>query len=138
MFSENKKEKSNSDSIKEQNKISQGTKITGDITSKGGIRIEGTVEGNISTPGKVVVGKAGLIEGTLECENADFEGKFLGKLVIHGTLSLRASANIEGEVEAGKLAIEPGATFNATCVMKGSVKSLNSEKREKQREERSA
>ena len=29
---------------------------------------------------------------------------------------------IEGEVEVGKLAVEPGATFNASCVMKGSEK----------------
>ena len=136
MFSDNKK--NNPDHVKEQNKISQGTKITGDITSKGGIRIEGTIEGNISTPGKVVVGKAGLIDGTLECENADFEGKFTGKLNVSGTLSLRATAVIEGEVEAGKLAIEPGATFNATCVMKGGVKSMKHERGEQRKEEKSA
>lgn len=135
MFSDNKN-KLNPESIKEQNKISQGTKITGDIVSKGGIRIEGTVEGNISTPGKVVVGKAGVIEGTLQCENADFEGRFSGKLTISGTLTLRATAVIEGEVETGKLAVEPGANFNATCVMKGGIKSIK--QNESQKSERSA
>ncbi|RLD63307.1 MAG: polymer-forming cytoskeletal protein, partial [Bacteroidetes bacterium] len=37
-------------------------------------------------------------------------------------LSLKNTANISGEVTMGKLSVEPGATFNATCAMKGSVK----------------
>ena len=38
-------------------------------------------------------------------------------------MSLRASAFIEGDVVAGKLAVEPGAVFNASCIMKGAKKS---------------
>jgi len=79
------------------------------------------------------VGKTGTINGSLEGENADFEGKFSGKLKLSGTLSLKSSAHIEGEVEVGKLAVEPGATFNAVCSMKGAVKELN--KGEQQREQ---
>ena len=127
MFSDNKN-KMSPDSVKEQNRISQGTKITGDIVSKGGLRVEGIIEGNITTPGKVVVGKVGQIIGTLECENADFEGRFTGKLLISGTLTLRSTAVIEGEVEVGKLVVEQGANFNATCVMKAGVKSINNER----------
>ena len=40
------------------------------------------------------------------------------------TLSLKSSAHIEGEVQIGKLAVEPGATFNAVCSMKGAIKEL--------------
>ncbi len=125
MFSDNKKVKENNDFSKNQNRISEGTKIVGDIVSEGGFRIEGTVEGTIKTTGRVVVGKSGNIQGTLECSNADFEGKFSGKLIITETLSLKPTAHIEGEVSTGKLAVDPGATFNATCVMNGGVKSLN-------------
>ena len=111
----------------QQNIIAQGTKIVGDITSNGAFRIDGTVDGNVKTPGKIVVGKSGFVKGTLQGENADFEGKFSGKLHLTGTLSLKSTAHIEGEVVIGKLAVEPGATFNATCSMKGAVKPLSSE-----------
>ena len=37
---------------------------------------------------------------------------------------------MQGEVEVGKLAVEPGATFNATCSMKGAVKELNKGERQ--------
>ncbi|MBU2926806.1 MULTISPECIES: bactofilin family protein [Winogradskyella] len=128
MFSPDRKkqkDQSTMESTTQQNIIAQGTKIVGDIASQGPFRIDGTVEGNVKTSGKVVVGKSGYIKGTLQGENADFEGKFSGKLILSGTLSLKSTAHIEGEVHITKLAVEPGATFNATCSMKGTVKSLS-------------
>ena len=119
MFSDTKKPKETVDYSKNQNKISEGTKIVGDIKSKGGFRIEGIIEGNVITDGRVVVGRTGSINGTLVCDNADFEGKFSGKMTIKDTLSLKTSAHIEGEVVIGKLSVDPGANFNATCNMKG-------------------
>ncbi|MDX1544655.1 MAG: polymer-forming cytoskeletal protein [Christiangramia sp.] len=130
MFSDPKKIKPTTDQ-NQQNRIAAGTLISGEISGKGCFRIEGTLEGSLKTPGKVVISEGGLINGTLECENADIEGKFKGKLFVKGTLSLRSPANIEGEVVAGKLAVEPGAVFNATCEMNGGLKPLknNDEKR---------
>lgn len=114
----------------QQNRITEGTSITGDIFSKSGMRIDGSVQGNIKTPSKVVLGETAVIKGTLECENADIEGKFSGKMTISGTLTLRGTAQVDGDVVVGKLAIEPGATFNATCVMKGTVKQMLEKKEE--------
>jgi len=107
-----------------QNIIAQGTKIVGDLESAGAFRIDGEIEGNIKTEGKVVIGKSGSVSGTLEAVNVDVEGKFTGKLIISGTLSLKSTAQIDGEVNASKLAVEPGASFNATCNMQGAVKEL--------------
>ena len=125
MFSDNKKERMGMENNSNQNVIAQGTKFVGDFHSEGGFRIDGRVEGNIKTPGKVVVGKSGVIKGTLEGTDAYFEGKFSGKLTLSGTLTLKDSAHIEGEVVVGKLAVEPGATFNVTCIMKGAVKEFS-------------
>lgn len=128
MFSDNKKGRdqgNTTDFSRNQNKISEGTKIVGDIISEGGFRIEGTIEGTFKTTGKVVVGASGFINGTLECSDADFEGKFSGTLIVTNTLSLKPTAHIEGEVTVGKLAVEPGANFNASCSMKGGIKSLS-------------
>ena len=128
MFSEKKKGMSGKEMFNEQNKIAAGTQITGDITAKGAFRIEGFLIGSLMTTGKVVISKNGSIEGTLECENADIEGNFNGKLTVSGVLSLKSSAIVDGEVVAGKLAVEPGANFNATCQMRGTMKSVKNEK----------
>ncbi|MFO8146618.1 MAG: bactofilin family protein [Bacteroidota bacterium] len=136
MFSNQKKSKFTPEISKEQNRISAGTVITGDIEAKGGFRVEGTLKGTLKTSGKVVISKGGFIQGDLECQNADFEGKFSGKLNVQETLTLRSSAVIEGEVISGKLSIEPGAAFNATCEMKGALKNIK--KNEQKESERSA
>ncbi len=100
------------------NIIGFGTKIIGDITSTGDLRIEGTLEGNIEVAGKLVVGQSGAIKGTLKCKNAVISGKIEGTLTIQELLEVKASAKIDGEVYTDKLAIEPGALFTGTCSMK--------------------
>ncbi|WP_035335147.1 polymer-forming cytoskeletal protein [Dokdonia sp. PRO95] len=127
MFSDNKKGKG-PDLSNQQNRISQGTTLKGDVTSEGGFRIDGVIHGNITSPNKIVIGKTGVVLGTLICNDADVEGKIEGKLEIKNLLSIKTAAHIEGEVITGKLAVEPGATFNASCVMKGSVKTLSNGK----------
>jgi cytoskeletal protein CcmA (bactofilin family) len=121
MFSE-KKEKNSENPGTGQNRINDGTNLKGDISSNGFFRIDGTIEGTLTTPSKVVIGKTGVILGTLSCKNADVEGKIKGIIDITGTLSLKSTAYIDGDVITGKLSVEPGATFNATCTMKGSTK----------------
>ncbi|MDQ7916567.1 polymer-forming cytoskeletal protein [Mesonia sp. MT50] len=139
MFSENKKARKEASSpSKEQNKISQGTTFKGDIQAQGGFRVEGTLEGTLITTGKVVIGKSGIIKGEMKCENADVEGSFSGKLKVNSALLLKSTAQIDGEVITGKLSIEPGADFNATCAMKSSVKNLNDDKRSKEKQGKTA
>jgi len=124
MFSGKKPISMASDTTSQQNTIAKSTVITGDIISEGDFRIEGTIQGNVKTPGKVVIGRTGIINGTLKSANADIEGKFTGKLLLTDTLSLKSTAHVEGEVMVGKLAVEPGANFNATCSMKGALKDI--------------
>ena len=107
------------------NRIEKNTTIKGDIVSEADFRIDGKLDGNVKTSGKVVIGKDGYIHGKVECVNADIEGSFNGELLVSDLLSLKSSAVIEGTVEVSKLAVEPGATFNATCSMKGKSGSLN-------------
>jgi len=114
------------------NRIERSTKITGEIVSEADFRIDGTLEGTITTTGKVVIGKEGVINGNVNCSFADVEGKFSGKIEVKESLSLKTTSSVEGEVIIGKLIVESGASFNAKCSMRSAkeVKSIT-EKREK-------
>jgi len=114
----------------ERNIIAKNTALIGDISSDGDFRVDGKIEGTIKTTGRVVIGKEGIVTGTINCVNADIEGTFSGKLIVDDVLSLKNTANISGEVTLGKLSVEPGATFNATCAMKGSVKVIQNGEQE--------
>lgn len=128
MFSE-KKEKQ--PQVLKRNIIGSDTSIIGDVVSEGDFRIDGKIDGTIKTTGRVVIGKSGYANGKIDCNNAEIEGKFSGKLFVRNQLALKATAKISGEVEINKLYVEPGAEINASVSMKSSVKELNHEQKAK-------
>ncbi len=119
-----KDSKSYTDLLGKTNRIVEGTIIKGDISSSADFRLDGHLIGNFTSKGKIVIGPSGSIKGDIVCKNADIEGKFDGKIQVLEILSLKSKAVIRGEVICGKLAVEPGAEFSATCVMKPNVKTL--------------
>lgn len=130
MFSEKKDKQPQ---VLERNIIGKNTIIVGDISSEGDFRIDGKVEGTVKTNGRVVIGKTGHVQGKVESNIAEIEGSFSGSLEVNNILTLKSTAVISGEVIVNKLSVEPGAEFNATCSMKGSVKKLDNEKSEEEK-----
>lgn len=100
------------------NLINQGTEITGDIKSSGDIRIDGTLNGNMVTKGKVVIGPTGRVKGEVECKNSEVSGMIEGKITVTQLLNLKSSSKINGTIVTNKLSIEPGALFTGNCSMK--------------------
>jgi cytoskeletal protein CcmA (bactofilin family) len=112
-----KKTKSYTDLLGKTNRIVEGTRIKGNIYSVADFRLDGELTGNFQTEGKIVIGPAGIVVGDIVCKNADIEGRFSGKIQVEELLNIKATAAIYGEVTVGKLAVEPGADFSATCTM---------------------
>ena len=112
------KPKSYTDLLGKTNRIDEGTTINGEIISPADFRLDGHLVGNFQSKGKIVIGPAGSVKGDIICKNADIEGKFNGKIQVAEILNIKAKAIIHGEVICGKLSVEPGAEFSATCTMK--------------------
>ena len=87
-------------------------------------RLDGELIGNFQSSGKIVIGPAGSVTGDIICKNADIEGKFEGKIQVAEILNVKAKSSIHGEVICGKLSVEPGADFSASCTMKTNIKNL--------------
>ena len=106
------------------NIIGQGTSILGDINSNGDIRIDGTLKGSIKTEGKVVLGKEGVVEGDVICQNADVSGIIKAKITVSNLLSLKETAKLKGDIVTNKLSIEPGAEFTGSCSMGAVIREI--------------
>lgn len=117
-----KKTKSYTDLLGKTNRIVEGTTIKGDIISQADFRLDGELTGNFQSKGKIVIGPAGIVTGDIVCRNADIEGKFNGKIHVAEILNVKHKASIYGEVVCGKLSVEPGADFSASCMMKTNSK----------------
>lgn len=111
----------NTESLGKTNRIVEGTKIQGNIETIADFRLDGQLIGNFNSKGKLVLGAEGSIVGDVNCKNADVEGSINGKIQILELLFIKSTAKINGEVKTSKLAVEPGATFNASCDM-GNIK----------------
>lgn len=119
-----KKPKSYTELLGKTNRIVEGTIIKGNIISHADFRLDGELIGDFQSNGKIVIGPAGSITGDIVCKNADIEGKFNGKIQVLEVLNVKSKASIHGEVIVGRLSVEPGADFSASCIMKTNVKNL--------------
>lgn len=99
------------------NTFTEGTIIKGDISAIGDVRMDGTLEGNITLTGKLVLGEKGVIIGNVICQNANIIGQVTGNVSVKEYLSLYATARIKGDILSNKLSIEPGAHFSGACRM---------------------
>ena len=102
------------------NVIAEGTTLTGNIITSGDCRIDGTMNGNIQSNAKIIVGTNGKLEGELVCKNLEIEGRVKANVNVGELLSLKANSTLIGNITVGKISIEPGANFVGNCRMQNS------------------
>ena len=100
------------------NSLTAGSKIIGTVVTDSDFRVDGIVEGDVQCKGKIVIGEKGAVQGDIKCQNADILGCIEGSIKVDGTLSLRATSSINGDVQTKVLIVEPKARFNGSCSMK--------------------
>ena len=105
------------DSPDRLNVIVEGSKIVGDFIAESNVRIDGEIQGNVSSSAKIVIGRTGIINGNLVCADSDVEGKIEGILKVENLLTLRSTAKVTGEITTAKIQIEEGAEFSGNCKM---------------------
>ena len=106
--------------------IGAGTTLKGDISSNSDLRIDGTIIGNIHCTAKIVIGTNGVVEGDISGAQADIVGKVSGNIRAKELLQLRGECVVSGNIYAGKLQVEPSATFNGQCHMGANVVEMGS------------
>mgnify|MGYP001170386634 FL=1 len=111
------------------NSISLGSKLEGDLTSSGDVRVDGCLSGSVKTEKKLVLGERGVIEGEVYCKSAIIAGELKASIKVEELLTLRSTAKLSGEIVAGQLAVEPGAIFSGKCSMGPVVKNIKTEEK---------
>lgn len=100
------------------NVLSAGTVLTGNLVTQDDIRIDGVIEGNIISQGKIIIGNNGHVSGDVECLNLDLLGKVTGNISCQDTVILRATSNLIGDILTQIIEVEPGARFTGSCKMR--------------------
>jgi len=94
-----------------KNNLSSDVEIKGSIKFANDLTIDGKVEGEILSPGVLVVGENAEVRGEIKTKSVTVHGKVQGNIIAQGRLELRGRAQVYGDVRAGKFLIEEGALF---------------------------
>ncbi|MBN9421200.1 MAG: cell shape determination protein CcmA [Candidatus Accumulibacter sp. 66-26] len=109
---------------KPQNKIDSligaGTRIEGNITFSGGLRVDGEVQGNIrceeGPSGMLVISEQAKVEGEISVGHVVINGNVIGPVFAGESLELLPNARVTGDVEYHQLEMQQGAVVQGRLV----------------------
>jgi cytoskeletal protein CcmA (bactofilin family) len=108
--------------------ISKGVKIEGKLSCSGSIRIDGDVQGDISSESQVVVGENGRVNGQINAESISIGGQVVGTVRAKEKLVMDSRGNLKGDIITKILVMEAGAIFNGNSKMGDSANVLELKK----------
>jgi cytoskeletal protein CcmA (bactofilin family) len=91
--------------------------LVGTLTVDGDVRVEGTLDGEVSATGEVNVHSSGTARAQISARDIIVGGTVEGKAVARELVALGEAASFAGEIHAGRLRVDEGATVNATITM---------------------
>lgn len=89
--------------------------IKGDIQSEGSIRVEGKIQGDITSLGNVIISENAFVKGNILSQNADIYGQCHGDVKVKGKINLHHKATLIGDIVAKSFNTNEGSTFKGNC-----------------------
>lgn len=118
MFSKQNKPQNRIDSL-----IGIGTKIVGEVTFTGGLRIDGDIKGNVvADPTKestLVISEHARVDGEIRATHLVVNGVVTGPIHASEYLELQSKAKVTGDVRYKALEIQLGAVMQGLLVHVG-------------------
>ena len=108
--------------------IGKNTKFKGTISGEGNVRIDGALDGEISSTGDIVIGEQGNVTATIKANNVLISGTVKGNIHVNSKLEITATGNLFGDVRASVLSIAEGAAFKGSSNMESSEVAVKEEK----------
>ena len=99
--------------------IGRSLTVKGDIQSTGTLRIDGVVEGSISSKGTVVVANDGIVNADIKADHVVVGGTIHGDVAAREKVEILPTGKLYGNVStiAYGLVINEGAIFEGACKM---------------------
>jgi cytoskeletal protein CcmA (bactofilin family) len=101
--------------------IGQSTKVNGDMSSAGSMRVDGRVKGNIHVMETddelaLVIGAGAHVEGDVTAYRVVIAGSVVGNVFAANQVEIYSTAEIRGNVQYASIAIEHGAQVQGKLI----------------------
>ncbi len=105
--------------------IGPSIRIKGDITAQEPLTIAGQVDGSIDVSGhRLVVTEAGRVTANITAHTMVIGGVVCGRLNAAGTILVKQTATVEGEIAAPSVCVDDGAQLQGKFEITGKRASL--------------
>lgn len=101
--------------------IGCGSECNGDFNAEGSIRVDGTIQGNVTVSGTLVVGVAGYINGDINANVVIVGGEINGNVNAPEKTELTSTARMIGDIVTNTIVIDEKAIFQGNCNMNQDV-----------------
>ena len=102
--------------------IGQSTTVHGRVVAETGLRIDGTVIGDIEALDNsgisIALGRTGRVQGDIHASRVLIAGQVDGNIYASERVELHAGAKVHGDVTYGQLGIEEGAMISGLMISK--------------------
>ncbi|EHJ48716.1 protein of unknown function DUF583 [Solidesulfovibrio carbinoliphilus subsp. oakridgensis] len=99
--------------------LGAGTFFTGRLAFEGVVRIDGAFEGEITSPGSLVVGKNARISGRIDVGRLVCGGVVAAEVTAAAMVTVHATGRLTGSVTTPSLVVEEGGSLDGQVVMAG-------------------
>jgi cytoskeletal protein CcmA (bactofilin family) len=97
--------------------LSEGVVLDGKLNSKGNVRVDGTINGDIQAAGNITIGEHGEITGEVKAQIIIIGGKISGTVIASEKIVLESSSKLKGDLITKILVVEEGAVFDGKSAM---------------------
>ncbi|MDF2927571.1 MAG: polymer-forming cytoskeletal protein [Paenibacillaceae bacterium] len=106
--------------------IGEGSVFEGRIKSEAGVRVEGSITGDVESSGDVIIGEKGSVKSNINARNIIIAGTVLGNVTAKEKLTILSSGQLIGNSTTVSLVIEDGGVFSGTSKMEGKAAAKDS------------
>lgn len=97
--------------------IGMNAECQGDFSAEGSIRVDGTINGNVSVADTIIVGASGIIIGDVTSKKIVIGGEINGNLDVPEKVELTSTARVIGDITTNSLVIDENAIFQGNINM---------------------
>lgn len=112
---ESKPEASSGEASSTTSILAPNVHFEGLLTGDGLVRLEGSYSGMIKNEGHLVIGQTAVVKANVEGNDVTVYGQVEGDVTAHGRLDLKATARVNGKVQAARLSVQEGALLVGKC-----------------------
>lgn len=97
--------------------IGPETQFEGSIRSKGTLRIEGILDGQVTDAEEVIVGECGQINGDVNAKSVIIAGNINGNINASDGIEMLPKCRVIGDIKTADLSVVQGVVFEGRCIM---------------------